>query len=234
MNNQIIAVVPAAGIGSRAQTTGNLPKQYRNIGTMPMLRHTVMALLREPRISQVRVIVAADDAMVADALDGLPRTTWRFCGGASRSDTVRNALVDADLSDDTWVMVHDAARPGLPVSALARLIDSCLQHDNGGILALPVVDTVKLAAGASVAHVARTLPRDGLWLAQTPQMFRAGVLLAALRACIGRADVTDEASALELSGVIEQPLLVLGARENMKLTYSDDFVFFERFLLPNK
>src|SRR5690606_23022849 len=126
------------------------------------------------------------------ALQGLERTVWRPCGGPERVDTVRAALLDANLADDDWVLVHDAARPGLPADALARLIDACLARGTGGLLAMPVADTVKQAAALpaeeaclltggtglparQIDAVARaTVARDGLWLAQTPQMFRAG------------------------------------------------------------
>lgn len=233
--DSVIAIVPAAGQGLRAATAGGLPKQYRRLAGEPMLRHTVQALLAEPRVAQVRVAVSADDPWVADALAGLPRTVWRPCGGPTRADTVRAALQDAALPREAWVMVHDAARPGLPREALARLIDACLRQRRGGLLALPVADTVKRAAPADAAgdgpaSVAHTLARDGLWLAQTPQMFPAGQLLDALMAGAGNARVTDEASAVELAGVAGPPLLVRGARLNDKLTWPEDFEWFERLL----
>ncbi|MDY0308429.1 MAG: 2-C-methyl-D-erythritol 4-phosphate cytidylyltransferase [Castellaniella sp.] len=230
MNTEsLIALVPAAGVGARAGIPDGRPKQYRDLGGEPMLRRTVRALLADPRILQVRVAVAAGDPWVESALAGLPRTVWRPCGGPTRAETVRAALQDAGLADDAWVLVHDAARPGLPADALGRLIDACHAHDQGGLLALPVADTVKQAGGAvDVPWVARTLPRDGLWLAQTPQMFRAGELRAALAACAGDPRVTDEASAVELAGVSGRaPLLVRGARANDKLTWPEDFAWFE-------
>lgn len=262
MNAPLIAIVPAAGVGARAGSAQDLPKQYRLLGGQPMLRRAVRALLAEPRITQVRVAVAPQDPWVEQALAGLPRTVWCPCGGPTRADTVRAALLDAALADDAWVLVHDAARPGLPAAALARLIDTCWEYDCGGLLAWPVADTVKRAypaatveRQASVRHtlfgtgaaattqagqtawpdapaqVAATLPRDALWLAQTPQMFRAGELRAALAATAGDPRVTDEASAVELAGpVARAPLLVRGARENDKLTWPDDFDWFERWL----
>uniref|UniRef100_UPI003340F4DC IspD/TarI family cytidylyltransferase n=1 Tax=Castellaniella defragrans TaxID=75697 RepID=UPI003340F4DC len=230
--NSVTAIVPAAGLGSRAATADGLPKQYRRLAGEAMLRRTVRALLAEPRVAQVRVAVSPGDVWVEDTLAGLPRTLWRPCGGLTRADTVRAALCDAALPRTAWVMVHDAARPGLPRAALARLIDTCLQYGRGGLLALPVADTVKLAAedGAGAPAVARTLARDGLWLAQTPQMFRAGALLDALIASAGDARVTDEASAMELAAATDAPLLVRGARANEKLTWPEDFQWFERTL----
>ncbi|MGB3422900.1 MAG: 2-C-methyl-D-erythritol 4-phosphate cytidylyltransferase [Castellaniella sp.] len=257
MTEALIALVPAAGIGARAGSPDGRPKQYRDLGGEPMLRRTVRALLADPRIMQVRVAVAPGDSWVEAALAGLPRTVWRPCGGPTRAETVRAALQDAGLADDAWVLVHDAARPGLPVDALGRLIDACLARDRGGLLALPVADTVKQAWGAldagrsdrgsadgdaqaghtqaGYARVARTLPREGLWLAQTPQMFRARELQAALDACAGDPRVTDEASAVELAGASDRaPLLVRGARANDKLTWPEDFDWFEERLAAGR
>ncbi len=229
----VIAIVPAAGRGLRAAAADGLPKQYRSLAGEPMLRRTVRALLAEPRVQQVRVAVSPEDTWAADALAGLPRTVCRPCGGPARADTVRAALQDAALPPDAWVLVHDAARPGLPPDALGRLIDACLLHRCGGLLALPVADTVKRACPAAdgvPASVAHTLARDGLWLAQTPQMFPAGQLLDALLAAAGDARVTDEASAVEGLGTARPPLLVRGARMNDKLTWPEDFEWFERML----
>ena len=190
-----------------------------------MLRHAVRALLADERVSQVRVAVTPGDGWVDSALAGLPRTVWRACGGATRADTVAGALADSGVGDDTWVLVHDAARPGLPESALRRLIDACLADPVGGLLALPVADTVK----GGRDRVERTLDRNGLWLAQTPQMFRAGVLRDALTAAsVNGVTVTDEASALEAAGYA--PLLVPGALRNFKVTWPDDFELMEKWL----
>lgn len=190
-----------------------------------MLRHAVIALLADPRIEQVRVAVTPGDGWVEQALAGLPRTVWRACGGATRADTVEGALADSGRPDTDWVLVHDAARPGLPAAALARLIDACLDDPVGGLLALPVADTVK----AGEQRVARTLDRNGLWLAQTPQMFRVGVLRRALvDAAANGTLVTDEASAIEAAGYA--PLLVPGALRNFKVTWPDDFELMEKWL----
>ncbi|MDN5863561.1 MAG: 2-C-methyl-D-erythritol 4-phosphate cytidylyltransferase [Salinisphaera sp.] len=241
MDQTLIAIVPAAGIGARAAAVDGVPKQYRRIAGEAVLRRTVRALLSEPRVQQVRVAVSTQDVWVDQALAGLPRTVWRACGGPTRADTVHAALRDAALPPEAWVMVHDAARPGLPAEALSRLINACWAHGRGGVLAMPVSDTVKCAArnageatapgvvdgtacaayAGTPATVATTLDRDLLWLAQTPQMFRAGELLAALAASAGDARVTDEASAMELAACA--PLLVRGAHSNMKLTWPEDF-----------
>lgn len=227
MSDSIIAIVPAAGVGARASRPGaeSVPKQYRPLAGQPMLRHAVAALLADDRVSQVRVAVTPGDGWVDQAVAGLPRTVWRACGGATRADTVAGALADSGVSDDTWVLVHDAARPGLPAAALARLIDACLADPVGGLLALPVADTVK----GGHERVERTLDRNGLWLAQTPQMFRAGALRDALTAAaVNDVAVTDEASAIEAAGYA--PLLVPGAMRNFKVTWPDDFELMEKWL----
>lgn len=240
MNPFLIALVPAAGMGARAAQAQGLPKQYALLDGQTMLRRTVCALLVDPRIAQVRVAVALGDPWVDAALADLPRTVWRPCGGPTRAATVRAALHDADLPPDAWVLVHDAARPGLPAKALSDLIETCWRHDRGGLLALPVADTVKLAAGpvdrapgvsaqSLPPEISRTLARDRLWLAQTPQMFPAAALLAALDACVRDDQVTDEASALERSGG-QAPLLVRGSRQNDKLTWPEDFDWYENWL----
>jgi 2-C-methyl-D-erythritol 4-phosphate cytidylyltransferase len=266
MTKKIIGIVPAAGMGQRAQGGAQpVPKQYRLIRGEPMLRLAVRSLLADGRIDQVRVGVAPGDDRVVAALTGLPRTVWSPCGGPGRADTVVAALSEAALKDDDWVLVHDAARPGLPADALARLIDACLASGTGGLLALPVADTVKrglrvdetdqCADGASAATNAHhglqaagsavqatsdgpardqfvvhaTISRDGLWLAQTPQMFPAGPLLQALLAA--RADgvvITDEASAMERAGY--SPMLVAGSARNFKVTWPDDFELMGKWL----
>ncbi|ARP82800.1 2-C-methyl-D-erythritol 4-phosphate cytidylyltransferase [Bordetella genomosp. 8] len=227
MSASLIALVPAAGVGARALTSdhGGVPKQYQPLAGLPMLRHTVLALLADPRIREVRVAVSAGDAWVETALAGLPRTVWRPCGGPTRARTVAQALADSGAADDEWVLVHDAARPGLPADVLARLIDACLDDPVGGLLALPVRDTVKAGAG----RVARTVDRQELWLAQTPQMFPAGLLRGALRDAEDRGiDVTDEASAVEAAG--HAPLLVPGVMRNFKVTWPEDFALMEKWL----
>ena len=127
-------------------------------------------------------------------------------------------------ADDTWVLVHDAARPGLPAEVLARLIDACLEDPVGGLLALPVADTVK----GGHERVERTLDRNGLWLAQTPQMFRAGALRDALTAAaVAGVAVTDEASAIEAAGYAPR---LPGSLRNFKVTWPDDFELMEKWL----
>jgi 2-C-methyl-D-erythritol 4-phosphate cytidylyltransferase len=233
MTDSLIAIVPAAGIGQRASRAGEpaLPKQYRLLLGLPMLRHAVLSLLKDPRISHVFVAVSADDIWAAQALADLPRTRCRPCGGATRAETVAAALSLCGATENDWVLVHDAARPGLPVDALGRLIDTCLSDEVGGILALPVPDTVKSqhTEADNTARIRATVDRDGLWLAQTPQMFKAGVLRHALRAAEENGvTVTDEASAVEAAG--HAPLLVRGSLKNFKVTWPEDFELMEKWL----
>lgn len=236
MNKKIIAIVPAAGIGVRARDTTKLhtgsiiPKQYELLGGIPMLRRSVLSLLNDTRITQVRVIVSKQDVWVEQSLKGLERTVWRDCGGETRAHTVCNALSELNAEPDQWVLVHDAARPGLPAAALKRLIDSCLAQNQGGLLAQPVADTIKrgqLVEGVNV--VQQTVSREALWLAQTPQMFNAQLLLNSLQHAFEQnIEVTDEASAVEHFGY--QPLLISGSNRNFKVTWPEDFKLMEKWL----
>ena len=208
-----------------------MPKQYRPLSGVPMVKRAAQALLADGRVSQVRVAVAPDDHLADEMLAGLPRTLVRRCGGQTRDETVLQALQDAGLGEHDWVLVHDAARPGLPVDALGRLLDACLAAGQGGLLAMPVADTVKQSAlsQANPPLVTATIPRDGLWLAQTPQMFKAGELTRALlQSRATGAKVTDEASAMEAAGY--RPLLVQGSWRNAKVTLPDDFSWVESWL----
>ncbi len=218
-----IALVPAAGVGARMAAGG--PKQYMQIAGKPMLRHTLEAFLASSLIARTYVVVSAEDGHIdAVAPDGVGVLR---CGGATRMESVRNALaaLRAELADDDWVLVHDAARPGLNAALIERLISTVGPDPVGGLLALPVVDTVKRAgAGAAVATVAR----DGLWLAQTPQMFRYRLLCDALAAATDPAVITDDASAVEALGY--SPRLVEGHPRNLKVTLPADIRIAEMYL----
>ncbi len=211
-----VALIPAAGIGARVGAA--LPKQYLSLGARTMLEWSVDALCAMPWIERVIVVVAPDDARASMLLHARPRVEVLAQGGATRRDTVLSGLRSLIRSHDAadWVLVHDAARPALESGALERLRDALAESSVGGLLALPVGDTVKRVA-ADRSAVAATVDRDDLWVAQTPQMFRLGLLLDALAA---HADVTDEASAIERAG--HAPLLVEGARSNFKVTSAED------------
>jgi 2-C-methyl-D-erythritol 4-phosphate cytidylyltransferase len=248
-SQRLIAIVPAGGVGARAVTPKNnatdqlIAKQYQPISGVPMIRRAVMALLVDPRIDRVLVAVQPGDQWAEQVLLNLERVEVIPCAGATRALTVLGALL-ACVKDDQWVLVHDAARPGLTADSLGRLIDQCLVHPVGGLLALPVADTLKQAEKPEQAHqilnttsdidsiqVARTVARDQMWLAQTPQMFRSGMLQTALSDALKTGfEVTDEASAIEWAGF--SPLLVRGSVKNAKVTWPEDFEWVGAWLKP--
>ena len=213
------ALVPAAGSGSRIG--GELPKQYLALAGFPLLYYALRRLADHPLIAQVFVVLAPDDSRFRTQswteLGG--KIEPLYCGGETRAASVFNGLLaarDAVAADD-WVLVHDAARPCLSAGALQRLIDEVGDDETGGLLAIPVADTLK-RAGAH-GRVSSTERREGLWQAQTPQMFRYALLVEALRRC-GPSAVTDEAGAVEGVGV--EPKLVMGEARNLKITYAED------------
>lgn len=228
------ALIPAAGSGTRMARGGadSAPKQYQRIAGRAMLWHAVRAVCVAP-VETVFVVLAPDDAEFArlDWSEFGGRIEPLYCGGATRADSVHNGLVAAmaAVDADDWMLVHDAARPCLPRADLARLLAECSGDAIGGLLALPAAETVKRAAKdeAGAVRVAATEDRAELWLAQTPQMFRAGLLAQALAAA-DRRRVTDEASAVELLGL--KPRLVAGSRENIKVTYPEDVAIAEAIL----
>lgn len=216
------AVVPAAGSGSRFGSAR--PKQYTPIHGRPMLEHTVHALASRRGIDAVYVVLAAGDADFPECRwDGLQvPVVPLYCGGPTRSCSVFNALMALrnQADDDDWILVHDAARPCLAADELDRLFAALDDDDIGGLLALPVADTLKRADAHDRAVA--TAPREGLWRALTPQMFRYRLLVEALHRAKGDV-VTDEAAAVEKLGL--QPRLVVGAATNIKVTYAEDLAF---------
>ena len=230
----LYALIPAAGAGTRFR--GDIPKQYLPLAGRPMLWHSVKSLCAAP-IENVFVVLAPEDRQFAgfdwSAFAG--RLEPLYCGGETRRDSVYNGMVAAmaAVDADDWVLVHDAARPCLPQKDLDNLIRETRDDRIGGILALPVADTVKRVVKeetrtdeGSVLRVAGTEDRSQLWLAQTPQMFRCGLLVEALREA--KQAVTDEASAVEQMGL--RPRLVVGSRENIKVTFPEDLGIAEAIL----
>ncbi|WLI87499.1 2-C-methyl-D-erythritol 4-phosphate cytidylyltransferase [Massilia sp. R2A-15] len=209
------ALIPAAGVGARMAADG--PKQYLPIAGKPMLRHTIDAFLSSERISHTFVVVSSDDGQI-DSVAPRDGVSVLRCGGATRMESIQNGLqaMAGTVREDDWILVHDAARPGLNGALIDKLVDEVGAHPVGGLLALPVVDTVKRAAGDTVA----TISRDGLWLAQTPQMFRFRLLRDALAAASDAAAITDDASAVEAMG--HAPMLVEGHPRNLKVTLPRD------------
>ncbi|WP_314440943.1 2-C-methyl-D-erythritol 4-phosphate cytidylyltransferase [Massilia timonae] len=225
---QHVALIPAAGVGARM--AAGSPKQYLAIGAKPMLRHTADAFLSSPLIAHTYVVVSADDPFIdgvlPDAREPGSRVTVLRCGGATRMESIRNGLhaLAGVLGAQDRVLVHDAARPGLNAALIERLIVETGDHAAGGLLALPVVDTVKRRGDDGVA----TVPRDGLWLAQTPQMFSYALLCRALDAALDPAAITDDASAVEALGLA--PRLVEGHPRNLKVTLPSDIRIAEMYL----
>ena len=233
----IYALIPAAGSGTRvaAPAAGAQPKQYAALDGKPMLWHAIRAVCMPP-VESVFVVLAPGDRTFAgqdwSAFEG--KVEPLYCGGDSRRGSVYNGILavqDAVDADD-WLLVHDAARPCLPRQDLERLLAECGADEIGGILALPIADTVKMAGKdeGGALRVAGTEDRAQLWLAQTPQMFRAGLLARALKQARGA--VTDEASAVEQLGL--KPRLVAGSRENLKVTFPEDLAIAESILRGRK
>ncbi len=218
-------LLPCAGSGSRAGT--DLPKQYQPIAGQPMVMHTLAVLRTVARLDLCVVVVAPDDAFWSSQPLG---TVLARCGGATRAASVFNGLLalrEHGAAEDDWVLVHDAARCLVTLAQVDALIDACWNDAVGGLLALPLPDTLKTEAAGRVAS---TVARADKWLAQTPQMFRLGALHAALAATAGGgfAGVTDEARAMEMAG--HQPLLVRGSAQNFKVTFPEDFALAEAVL----
>ena len=225
--SKLFALIPAAGSGSRMG--GDLPKQYLPLAGKPLLYHALACLFRHAAIERIFVVLAAGDRHYA-GYDWQPfaaKLEPLYCGGETRAASVFNGLLAVrDVIDDSdWVLVHDAVRPCLALEVLERLIAALRDDQTGGLLALPVVDTLK--RGDADAYVVQTEPREHLWQAQTPQMFRYRLLLEALHAS-GPVHGTDEASAIEQLGL--RPKLVVGDSRNLKVTYPQDLALAEVIL----
>ncbi|MDZ7591030.1 MAG: 2-C-methyl-D-erythritol 4-phosphate cytidylyltransferase [Rubrivivax sp.] len=220
------ALVPCAGIGARAGA--GAPKQYTLLAERAVVAHTLVALDAVPRLAATLVVLAREDTAFEIFVPGFAglRAWVARCGGATRAASVGNGLAvlrERGARDDDWVLVHDAARCLLRPPWVERLIDACVMDEVGGLLALPLADTLKAAQGD---RVTATLDRGGKWLAQTPQMFRLGLLQRAL--VQAGPEVTDESSAVEALGL--RPRLVPGEIENLKLTWPADFALAARLL----
>ena len=216
------ALIPCAGNGSRAGTAG--PKQYERVAGQPMIWHTLSAFAAVQRIARTLVVVAPGDGF----FERNPTTSALVvqCGGPTRAASVANGLRElrrAGAVDDDWVLVHDAARCLVTPELIDRLIDTCSDDEVGGLLAYPLADTLKVG---QEGRVAGTLGREDKWLAQTPQMFRLGMLRQALEGAGEK--TTDESSAIEAMGL--KPRLVTAGAQNFKVTYPEDFAMAEAVL----
>ena len=234
------AILPTAGTGSRLG--GAVPKQLRVLAGKPMLAFALEALIATPEIESIWVGVspsmhaAGDFAAYQESSSALLNTKPNYflpTGGPTRQETVLNtlkAMLDADIPGEDWILVHDAARPGITSESIQDLIHGVLVADtgtplHGGILAMPAADTLKQAA-ASGQWIESTVSREAVWQAQTPQMFRLADLYAALESAVSaRAAVTDEASAVERLG--GKPILIKGSTRNFKVTHQADWDLME-------
>lgn len=229
-DSAIWALVPAAGTGSRMQAA--LPKQYLPLLGRPVILHTLERLTAHARVRGVLVGVGADDPHwrgLGDRLGAIPKLLGSYAGGATRAQTVLNGLeaLAAQAHPDDWVLVHDAVRPCVRVADVEALIREVESGEEGGLLALPVSDTVKRVNADR--RVLETVPRANLWRALTPQMFRLARLRSALAQALARgAEVTDEAAAVEAAG--GRPRVVAGHPDNIKITLPEDLVLAELFL----
>lgn len=226
------AVIPAAGIGSRM--AGDRPKQYLPLAGKTVIEHSLNTLLSHASIAGAVVAISPQDTYWK-ALDfRTEKPLWIASGGEERCDSVLNALqLLAEHANDTdWVLVHDAARPCLRQADLGALIQQCQSHPVGGLLAVPVKDTIKRSVQQDpdgLTEVGETVERNFLWHAQTPQMFRLSALRQALSAALKAGVViTDEASAMEWAG--HAPLLVEGHDDNLKITRGDDLTLAKMIL----
>ncbi len=215
------ALVPAAGSGSRFGES--VPKQYQHLCGRPLLEHAVRALARFPAIQTIYVVLAPDDSLFRTCRwDGCEaKVVALYCGGPTRAASVFNALMaihdQIDAAD--WVLVHDAARPCVSQAELEQLVREVADDAVGGLLALPLTDTLKRADALGKAEA--SVPRAGLWRALTPQMFRYRLLVKAMHEA-DRMAVTDESAAIERLGL--RPRLVTGLASNIKVTYPQDLL----------
>ncbi len=223
-------VIPCAGTGSRAGV--DIPKQYALLAGIPMVMHTLKAFSAVTGLGHAVLVVSPDDTHMRELLREYPQPAFDCVpqGGATRAQSVLGGLRSlqargADPND--WVLVHDAARCLITPRLIQALVQACGQDAVGGLLALPLPDTLKASVDG---RVAATLPRSHKWLAQTPQMFRLGALTLALEN--PHEDITDEASAMEAQGLA--PLLVEGASFNFKVTYPQDWALAEAVLLDRQ
>ena len=218
------ALIAAAGAGSRFGA--ELPKQYALLAGKPLLVHAIERLTAGLPLHMTYVALAIGDRWYDGAVGERDRVRALRCGGGTRAETIRNALgALADVASDDWIVVHDAARPCIDAASLTRLRHELDGDDVGGILAIPVVSALKRADERG--RSARTEPREGLWQAQTPQMFRYGVLRTAL-AQPDALRAVDEAQAVETLGM--RPRLVVGNANNLKVSFADDLLLAEAIL----
>lgn len=230
MKEELWALVPASGIGSRMKS--DRPKQYLQIHNRYILDHTLSRLLSVPNLTGIMLVLSDDDPFWPRSNFANHPKVHTATGGLERFNSVLNGLHELEgvASDEAWVMVHDAARPCVRVSDIEHLIDLSKTCD-GGLLGLPAKDTIKLVTSDN--KVKTTIDRSKIWMAYTPQMFRIGQLRSAIEQAIQKKEmITDDASAMELAGY--EPVMVEGAADNIKITHPEDLVLAQWYLEQQK
>jgi len=234
MRARIWAVIPAGGVGSRMHST--TPKQYLLLGGMSVIEQTLARLTQLDSVDCVLLGVNKQDSHWQGLNYHHPKLTGVVEAGAERADTVENCLqqIVAQGGEQDWALVHDAARPCVRAVDIQTLIDSVVDTGQGGILAVPLSDTIKRgSAGVGMANIEQTVSRKNLWRAMTPQMFKVGTLLSAIQdARKAGVTLTDEASAIEATGC--SPLLIPCAPDNIKITLPQDIAMAETILLAQQ
>jgi len=229
-------VIPAAGIGARMNA--DKPKQYLSLHNKTIIEHTLERILQFPLLAGVVVAIGANDRYWAQLPISKHPLIHTVEGGVERANSVLNALdyLQNKIAPTDWVLVHDAARPCVTLSAIKALCDNLPYHAAGGILAVPVSDTLKQVVQGNAIQA--TIDRRSLWQAQTPQMFPYKLLRECLMQSLARNEnITDEASALEICGY--QPVVVEGRTDNIKITRPDDlllaaFILHQQEKLPQE
>lgn len=222
-------IVPAAGKGTRFG--GQLPKQYLSLGQKTVMQSTLDRLSTLAEIKQIIVPIHPEDQIAKTLRYQFPEKVCFVTGGAERADSVLAGLeaIKTKAHSEDWVLVHDVARPCVRLNDIRQMFRLLAEDKVGGILAAPVRDTIKQAANDGQNHIIATVPRQQLWQAFTPQMFRFDIIYQALSQALAQKNiVTDEASAVELLGL--KPRLINGALDNLKITYPEDLLLAEFIL----
>ncbi|MCO6554548.1 MAG: 2-C-methyl-D-erythritol 4-phosphate cytidylyltransferase [Gilliamella sp.] len=230
--NDIIAIVPAAGVGCRMNS--QIPKQYLKVGSKTVLEHTLNKLLTHPQIAQVIVVISSEDNIFNTLSIAQHDKIKVALGGKTRADSVLAGL--KLLNDEQWALVHDAARPCVTHCDITRLIETVATKKQGGILATRVSDTIKRACQNNDTIIDYSEDRTYLWGAATPQLFNAGELKSCLQQALNdHVAITDEASAIEYCG--GHPLLIECRGDNIKITRPEDLALATFYLtkqIPNR
>lgn len=226
-NNKFIVLIPCAGHGSRFGA--DIPKQYTKILDKTLLEYTLDVFLSIKQIYQIIIVADPNDSYIKMYQSLSTRISIQYVGGETRARSVLNGLYKISCDPDSWVLVHDAARCCITSNLILNLLEELQNDPVGGVLAIPVIDTVKLVESNNI--IKKTLPRNQIYLAQTPQMFRYQILLNALKSCINKDNITDEASAVEALGLPTK--IVMGSCQNIKVTYPEDLELAE-FILSSR